>query len=570
MFNQNEFNQNGTNQSPRTDKKKSRSSFYWQSFGLTQDPFPLIPDESAYFPVPAWENHLDLLQHLIQTENVLLAIIGNSGYGKSTFLRHMHQTLADEYYIHSVMADHLFDSAKLITELGSGFNLQSSATTTKETLELQLEAQINEIQHKDKTCLLLIDNAQLLPLECINSMLLLIKQQSTTQMRLHIILFGDSNLQIKLSNLAKNETAAKTIHAIELEPLTLEETKQYLYYYLTKAGAAASFPLSQISIEKIYANSHGIPENINRVAQQVLLEELMKERNKMTSSVFKRHQTKIIGACLLILILFALSYFLNRKAQLEPPASKLPVISFANQNELITPAPTTAPSTNVSAESPLKSSSVPKLEINSSTTTHLSNVETNATESHESSMPSVEKVLSATASAATPAATTSTQSLMPVTPTPATTAFPSTMPTNNTAVNTRANKKTIPHKKTYATHIHHLPKTVSTLRHTVNNKGLKRHQQGKCLLNQHRYFYTLQIIGLSHESAMITFITANHLQHDAHYVLTSLHGKPWYILLYGMYKTQQDAVNAIAHLPLVLQKYHPWPRSLTQIKKDMK
>ena len=154
-------------------------------------------------------------------------------------------------------------------------------------------------------------------------------------MRLHIVLFGDKNLQVKLSNLAKHELSSEMIHSIEIAPLTLDETKQYLIYRLNRAGLSGPMPLSQMSIEKIYANSEGVPDRINRSAQQILLDDLSKQQSLAAApSAIKKHQTKIIGGCLLVIALVAASYVLERQGRysITQPQANLPVISFARQD----------------------------------------------------------------------------------------------------------------------------------------------------------------------------------------------------------------------------------------------
>lgn len=220
------LDRNGTGQLQKNRKNEGELSFYWQHYGLTQDPFPAVLDPTTYFLLPQWEHHLDLLQHLINHENVLLAVIGGEGHGKTTFAAQISQVFNGSYLIHCFEADSLFSTRKLVRELEAGFNLKAPMN---EAPEEQLDAQIAEVQHKENTCLLIIDDAHFLPLETINSLLFLLNQQSKNQMRLHIILFGDKNLQAKLANLAKHERSVDIIHTLELTPLTLEETKQYLY-----------------------------------------------------------------------------------------------------------------------------------------------------------------------------------------------------------------------------------------------------------------------------------------------------------------------------------------------------
>lgn len=549
------IDRNGTGQVQKNRKFEGELSFYWQHYGLNQDPFPAVFDESIYFPLPQWEHHLDLLQHLINNENVLLAVIGAEGSGKTTFAAQLSQMFNDSFQIHSFAADSLFSTRKLVRELEAGFNLKAPLN---EAPEEQLDAQISEVQHKEQTCLLIIDDAHFLPLETINSLLFLLKQQSRNQMRLHIILFGDKNLHAKLANLAKHEMSANIIHTVELEPFTLEETKQYLHYRLNKAGLNTDSPLSQISVEKIYANSDGVPDKINRMAQQILLEQLKKKIDQTGSSMFKRHQTKIIGGCLLVVVLIAASYVLNREGQVSSPQDQQAAISFANQDQTVLP--------------PAQQQQVA---VTSNTNTNLAtaaNNQTNAVVTQAMTQPVVIKVKRHLAKSVIPAIApelkkmileaNNNQNLKK-------------MMTENHQLKTQVVEKTVAAKKVAPTKTIAIKSTAvsstqdNNLASTLRTNGLKLNKSEDALLARNSSDFTLQVIALSSEKAMQGFIQENKLQGDTHYIETTLNGKPWYILVYGVYNTRQEASNAIRSLPAALRKYNPWPRTLANVKSDM-
>jgi len=123
----------------------------------------------------------------------------------------------------------------------------------------------------------------------------------------------------------------------------------------------------------------------------------------------------------------------------------------------------------------------------------------------------------------------------------------------------------ITRKLTVASHKAKKPGLAKILR----ANGLKLTKAEDLLLRDNGNDYTLQVIGLSYEKSMLEFIRENHLQGDTHYAATKLHGKPWFILVYGVYKTRLEATKAIKELPVVLKKYKPWPRQLRYVKADI-
>lgn len=596
------LDQNGKRHTPRGPHGKntnSELSFYWQYYGLTQDPFPAISDASMYFPLPQWEHHLDLIQHLIKNENVLLAAIGGEGSGKTTFSKQIQQAFNEGYSIHQFEADSLFSTRKLVRELETGFDLKARPN---EAPEEQLDGQIAEVQHAQQPCLLIIDDAHFLPLETLNSLLFLLKQQSKNQMRLHIVLFGDKNLQAKLSNLAMHELSGEMIHSIEISPLTLEETKQYLTYRLNRAGLSGPMPLSQMSIEKIYANSDGLPDRINRSAQQLLLDDLSKQRSLAAPSLIKKHQTKIIGGCLLAVALVAASYVLDKQGEhsISHPQASQPVISFAKQDQTM--------------QAPVQQAKT-KLEPHAITAAQQIQTAANKSVAETPAQPVVRVakhvVETKPTSKVVVSAKVETSKIPAAAPEAKVLAAKQKPVTHKVAVKKAAKPirlakletvSAIPAQQPYHVDIIKHPKLVKTfdekvmgtkakpasdhkaeakavivshavqepaLAKTLRAKGLKLTKGEDSLLKDNSNDYTLQVIGLSYEKSMLKFIRENHLQGDTHYVATKLHGKPWFILVYGVYNTRLQATKAIKELPAALKSYKPWPRQLKYVKTDI-
>ena len=80
--------------------------------------------------------------------------------------------------------------------------------------------------------------------------------------------------------------------------------------------------------------------------------------------------------------------------------------------------------------------------------------------------------------------------------------------------------------------------------------------------------YALQIIGLSKEAAIKSFIAKNSTPNMLYY-RSSLNSKPWYIVILGTYDTRDEVTAARANLPTELSRYGPWIKSLKTIKAEI-
>lgn len=78
--------------------------------------------------------------------------------------------------------------------------------------------------------------------------------------------------------------------------------------------------------------------------------------------------------------------------------------------------------------------------------------------------------------------------------------------------------------------------------------------------------YTIQILGLSNQKKAKQFIAEKPEKNKLHFYETQYQKKPWFIVVYGEYKTQQEAKEALLKLPSSLKQYHPWVRKRADIQ----
>lgn len=633
------------------------SPTYWRQYGLTRNPFTSHPDNSLTFLFGKWEHHLDLIQHLIHTENVLLAVFGAKGSGKTTLIQQLVLQINDIMDVHCVNGGSKIDLNQLIVILQEGFKLPKNDT---ELLEEKLDNQITDLQYRDRICVLLIDNAEKLPEETLQALIYLIRQQSKTQMRLHIVLFGDNELQTKLAKLARQELSGDMIHSIELEPLTLEETRQYLQHRLQSAGLKTSLPFTPLVIDEIYQASGGVPEQINMAAERTMINKMMEFNMPSKNNFIAQHQTKILGGALIIAVLAALVFFLDKEAAQNNSAHiAKPIIAFSNNptekpvktvvvasnttannngadnsaatanqtspaqpyyqintppeaptaqtsdmasngsmaanvndaqasvpmgnNNAAATAPTNAPANNtVAANSnanpnsaatavaannatPVNSAANSQSQAagnNASQAAAIANYAANTpanTNSNKNPKAKANPAIANVANNAAPAANNNAPSLAAAEQNVLTPNQPAASNNNNAVSSTPAKK--------VASAVETKPSTRFPVT-AANTRDLSAaNSHILALPAQH---YTLQVLALSHESAMKDYIAANGLAGNAHYFTVVRNGKTMYVLVVGDYSSQAAAKAAVASLPAAVQKNAIWPRSFAAVQNEIR
>jgi DamX protein len=484
---------------------------YWRYYGLQFDPFVSgVAHSNPIYMVPRWEEYCDLLHYLCRTTNALLLLTGVAGSGKTAFMQQFIAQFDDATYRCQLNGTPMLDVAGVIQAMQQSFGLSLVEADTN--AEEPLEALVMNIQQLSRSCLLIIDDAHKLNETVFQMLLNLVKQQSETQMRLHILLLGMPPLEEMLVQvLKKTNNERELMHVTHLEPLTLAETQQYIRHCLLLAGLPAAMPLSSANIARIHYLSEGIWERINVVARQLLIDNMYPSKLQVALDFFQDHKTQVIGTTILCVVLIFVAIILGRNKQIPHFST---VFSWPTFNHYSDHAPDNALEKKQTTVSPVVKEPVVSQQ-KTETSNKVSEIST-----------------SSSAVAKIPATHPSLQPMFDFSP------YQIHTPKIQPAV--------IPK-------LH--PKEVATHTHISKTKAIPNSQ-----------YYTIQLVGLSTEKSARAFISENGLSGRAKFVHTQRAGKDWYVLILGEYATMQQAQLAIQKLPKKLQAYHPWPRKIATLQ----
>jgi hypothetical protein len=82
--------------------------------------------------------------------------------------------------------------------------------------------------------------------------------------------------------------------------------------------------------------------------------------------------------------------------------------------------------------------------------------------------------------------------------------------------------------------------------------------------------FTMQLMASDKMGDLKAFAASHQLKSHVRYYQTAMNGKPWYMLTYGRYSTEKQAVTALGQLPSDLKSYHPWVKSMATIENEVR
>lgn len=243
---------------------------YLDHFGLHTAPFKLAPDPHFLFLSDKHRLGLSLLRYgLTESGGGLTVISGHVGAGKTTLLRQIISELDPETLTIGVLNNTLNFEDHLIRWVASAFDL---AFEGKESISVFREFQKFVIREyaAGRQTLLVIDEAQNLSVKALEEIRLLTNINADRDQLLKVVLVGQPELLVHLSDPQLSQIAQRVSVEYHLEPMTREDTRQYVHHRMRIAGSTSSV-FTDEAITQVFTLSQGIPRLINTLCDQALV-----------------------------------------------------------------------------------------------------------------------------------------------------------------------------------------------------------------------------------------------------------------------------------------------------------
>ncbi len=242
---------------------------YLEYYGLKEDPFKITPDYRYFYPSHSHKKAENLLKFVIDNGEGFCLITGEPGLGKTTVIRKFISTLSKNIIYAFVLTPKLSPEEFLNVVLDDlGLNITNSQSK-HELLKRFRDFLIEKIKDGKKV-LIIVDEAQNLPVETLEELRLLSNLETEDEKLVQIILLGQPELEKKLKNPKLRQLDQRIPNRIKLEPLTKDETAKYIHHRLVIAGNK-SIRFDERAIDKIYKYSKGIPRIINILSSRALM-----------------------------------------------------------------------------------------------------------------------------------------------------------------------------------------------------------------------------------------------------------------------------------------------------------
>jgi general secretion pathway protein A len=245
---------------------------YERFYGFHERPFDLVPTPRFLLLTPTHREALSNVEYGVTARRGITLLIGDAGTGKTTVLRKALVRVESRgpRLFSMYLNKPTLTRAEFVEFLATRFGLGPAAATSKIRLLTGVEKVLRVRRDNGDLTVLVIDEAQSLPLELLEEVRLLANIESDTDKLLPLVLAGQPELAARLNTPELRQLKQRVALRCTLAPLSLQETAAYISGRIRLAGGNAVQVFSRDAVLAIHSHARGFPRMISVICDNAL------------------------------------------------------------------------------------------------------------------------------------------------------------------------------------------------------------------------------------------------------------------------------------------------------------
>src|SRR5881275_2869730 len=233
---------------------------YLAYFKLKEEPFNTTANPRFFFLSPVHSTALGKTEFTVDAKKGLTIVFGDTGYGKSTLARLLHQKFLEKEYISVLLTNPNYPTTNsLLRTIIQEFQLPKTSKAYKDNVDTFKMFLYQEAVEKGKNIVLIIDEAQTLRLPLLELLRQLINFETNEMKLLQLVLFAQEELRIKLGHPMARNFRSRIAMASTLDRIGVEELGQMIDFRWRVASANQEHPFQPDALAALFVHSGGTP-----------------------------------------------------------------------------------------------------------------------------------------------------------------------------------------------------------------------------------------------------------------------------------------------------------------------
>lgn len=251
------------------ERQAAGMPMYNAFFQFAREPFNITPDPAFLYMSPSHREALASIVYGIENRKAFILVAGDIGTGKTSILRAFLQDIKREdiRYIYIINPNLTF--REFLEKIFRELEQEAEGLTTTQMVEKLHRILVDEYV-QGRNFVVVIDEAQNMPVETLESMRLLSNLETSAYKLIQIVFAAPPEFEDVLENPRLQSLRQRIAVRARILPLSAEESAEYIRHRLSVVSIGGEPAFTPTAVRMIAAKAKGIPRVINILCDNAL------------------------------------------------------------------------------------------------------------------------------------------------------------------------------------------------------------------------------------------------------------------------------------------------------------